>query len=578
MADVLFRYLLTARSQDRSWYQRAFLADERLLAAALESLVETAALRVEVASQHARIRRAHVIAWPSRLAEIQFYDQPEPRAPEAPHLETRSEAFPLRETLEVTSCDGCKGTGVIDCVCGTGEVTCSSCQGLRNFGSCVACGGSGRVSCSRCHGNRILAHERCGGEGKIASYQEEIHSYAVKRQIHTVLPQNHPARLDGAIEKWLEEHDEVLPELSNEAITAHLGYCTDLAKGVVTAAERAREVRENRARADSETCLFVETRFRCVPVSACTLRSERSASAEELWLVGRGAQAIELRPQVRPDRWKVAGWPGLLIGLLGGAETFAELHGASLFLSPASLSVLGAAAAGAASLAGMVAAGVGLKRVWFGREDPVRTIVVLPCAGSSTLYLPCLAAVGSWLKRIEILDRSYKATLETLVGNPRPPHQSQTVVMRTWDDRLVRLIEIAQPGRLEQEELARMAQAADGVVFLEDAEHAADALRSNIHGATLARPPEARLIIETGTGEVRSGDATPDFPPAEPPPEALSLETIRRAYIREIDFTPDWPAVFEEMWSPLASVLAGKRPALHRRRAAEAGSLPAEAP
>ena len=64
-------------------------------------------------------------------------------------------------------------------------------------------------------------------------------------------------------------------------------------EGIIAAAIRSRDVRENRARVDPETCLFVETRSRCVPVSACTLRSERSGSAEEFWLVGRGAQAIE---------------------------------------------------------------------------------------------------------------------------------------------------------------------------------------------------------------------------------------------------------------------------------------------
>ena len=55
MSDVLFRYLLTARRRERSTWRRLLLADDPLLEAGIEQLVETAAARVEVTSQHERV-------------------------------------------------------------------------------------------------------------------------------------------------------------------------------------------------------------------------------------------------------------------------------------------------------------------------------------------------------------------------------------------------------------------------------------------------------------------------------------------------------------------------------------------
>jgi hypothetical protein len=566
MADVLFRYLLAARSRDRGWLQRVFLADERLLAASVERLLETAAIRIDIASQHMREREATVVAWPSRLPHVQFYDKPEPRPPQAPQLETRSEAFPLRSTLQVDPCAECEGNGYLKCSCDRGRVSCGWCSGTGRQRvqdtACSVCGGDGLLTCGDCRGSGNVQHMRCGGEGKVATWREKIYSYTVKRQSQTVSPVDCPPRVAAAVEAWLEEHDEVLETLTGEAASTQLGYSTAHANAVVSLATHARDVRVHRAKTDPEECLFVETQSRCVPVSACVLRSERWARREEFWLVGRGAEAIELKPAARADRWKLAALPGLALGAASAAEMLAQLHGFSL-LAPELLTGAAAAAATGLSMLGFAAAGIGFKRMWMGQGDPVRTIAVLPCAGQSTAYLSCLASIGAFVHRLDVLDRSYKTTLEALMGTARAPHQSQTIVLRTEKGELVRLIEIAGCDQLAPVELEHMARTVDGVVFLEQPGHLADELRGRLRSASPARPAEASLML-SGVGE----------PAAE---NTVDLERIRRAFTREIDVVIEWPAVFSELWSPVGSIVAGHRVALARRHSHASTRLPAEA-
>ena len=101
MSDVLFRYLLTARQRERSAIRRLFLADDPLLEAGVEQLVETAAARVGVTSQHERVDTREVTVPASRRRSVRFYDVAQPNRPQAGHFEQRSEEFPLKGTLKV---------------------------------------------------------------------------------------------------------------------------------------------------------------------------------------------------------------------------------------------------------------------------------------------------------------------------------------------------------------------------------------------------------------------------------------------------------------------------------------------
>jgi hypothetical protein len=143
------------------------------------------------------------------------------------------------------------------------------------------------------------------------------------------------------------------------------------------------------------------------------------------------------------------------------------------------------------------------------------------------------------------------------MGTARPAHQSQTVVVRTERKELVRLIEIPQAEKLSRAELARMMEAVNGVLFLEEFDEHADTLRAEMHAATATRPPEVRLLIEPGQIQADEHGLGPSA--------GVALEAIRRAWTRLDDRAMDWAAVFERLWSPVSMLLSGLRVPLSRR-------------
>lgn len=551
MADVLFRYMLAARAHDGAWHQRAFLADERLLAAGVERVIETAAIRVEVVSQHARVARASVVVPASKVHDVTFVEEVWPDEPEAGRFETRTERFPLAGTLKVEQCEPCRGAGIVNCGCqGTGQVTCARCNGTgRVFGEtrCSGCHGDGHNRCERCRGRGFFKHLECDGEGKIASWDEEVRTYTVKRVRDALLPPEAPLRaMATAADEWLAKHGDVLPGISEDAFSAALGYFTPELGLMLAAARRVESTFQLKARTDPEPCLFSAVRLQCVPVSACLIRAERSGVVSRFWLVGRGEEAIEIRPRSRIDPWKSVGWPGLFAG---GVAAFGLPTAGAAMLPLTAVAALG-----------LGVAGVGLKRFLVGSGEPVRTVAVIPCSGQPTLYLTCLTTLGGYLNRLELRDRAFKTSIESMMGSPRPPHQSQTVVVKTDRDELVRLIEITQADRLSRPELARMMESVNGVLFLEDPEHSADALRKEMHIATAVRPPEVRLLVEADQSEADEHGLAPGG--------GVALEAARRAWTKEAPRQLDWPAVFERLWSPVTMVLSGLRVPVIRRRLA----------
>ena len=115
MSDVLFRYLLTARRRDKSVFRRLVFADEPLLEAGVEQLVETAAARIEVTSQHERVTRRQDTVPASHRHRVRFFDVAQPNRPRPGRFEERFEEFPLGPTLKVYTCDGCGGSGKVRC-------------------------------------------------------------------------------------------------------------------------------------------------------------------------------------------------------------------------------------------------------------------------------------------------------------------------------------------------------------------------------------------------------------------------------------------------------------------------------
>jgi hypothetical protein len=174
-------------------------------------------------------------------------------------------------------------------------------------------------------------------------------------------------------------------------------------------------------------------------------------------------------------------------------------------------------------------------------------IAVLPCSGERSVYLPCLAAVGSLVGRLEVLDHTYRKDLQSLLGEAQPPAQSQSIAVRTGSGQCVRLIEVAQPERLSRGEWSRLARAVDGVIYLATQESTEGALRSRLERSVEHAPTEVLLHVDAGSLESDPAGRTGG--------NALALEAIRRSFTHRSETSLDWPAVFDVLWKPVSSVL-----------------------
>jgi hypothetical protein len=544
MSDVLFRDLLKAREHDRSWLQRAFLSDERRLAAGIERLIETAAIRVEVVSQHERISLETVTGPASRQRKIRFVDDPQAHPPDPNHPVSRVDRFALRSTLQVRTCLGCRGSG---------EGRCDHCSGT----GALLGGHEAQIrSCEQCHGTGSTRHHECGGEGEVATWDEEVHAYTLEKHADTFLPEEAPSSARKAVEEWLGAHHDSTSDSLQKSAFAALGYETPELLSVIRRAEMRQSSYEHAARTHAARCLFVNARYSIVPMSACYARSEITSRQTRSWLVGRGRDAIELAPRPFVDPWKAMTWPGLAVGSATGLEAWMQLHGTSLALPFAATSAAVPAVLTGLAVAGLSGAGVGVQRILAGHRRAVRTIAVLACGGEPTLYLPCLAALGSHVRALEVLDRLWRRNLESLLGEAEASSFSRTLGLRTAHGDVVRLIEVADPHRLTPEEARRMTEASQGILFLETPESPQESLRSRIHSATTLRPTELSLLLDAHAEEADQRGRTPG--------NGLALGAIRRAFVGETKHTFDWAAVFVELWGPLSALLSereGQRPA-----------------
>ena len=169
-----------ARERDRSPYQRFVATDEQLLEAGLEQLVESAAARLTIRSQHEVHFRRNVEVPASEHLETTFYDAAEPERPTPGEVEDRTDVFPLRATLAVGTCGQCRGKEEISCgrCRGQKKISCLRCRGTgqssigtigtRGRSACHICGGSGSRQCSGCRGRGVQICSACCGEGETA--------------------------------------------------------------------------------------------------------------------------------------------------------------------------------------------------------------------------------------------------------------------------------------------------------------------------------------------------------------------------------------------------------------------------
>ncbi len=556
MSDVLFRYLLTARRRERSTIRRLFLADDPLLEAGVEQLVETAAARIGVTSQHERVNRRQVTVPASRRRTVRFFDVAQPNRPQEGHFEQRSEEFPLKSTLKVYRCTSCRGSGKVRCwTCsGRGVVSCPRCGGSgRSQGNdgrrrtCGGCGGSGRLTCGTCGGARRVTCNQCRGEGRLASWEVEVYQWLKEYRSKDEMPLSaDESRVRKAFDRWLGLGQEQVTSFKPAAVVAHLGFETPEALDLAARADDLRRRLEKNAQSSSNRYLFHRSDRWIAPVGYTVVRLD--GKARFYWLVGRGEQAREVTPKGKPDGVKVMGWFGAGSGSLLGFESFTAAFEQALPLLE-SLQLFGDVSFGWLASGSVVGWSMALAGVQRGRrrKPPVPAIGLIVASGRPTAYLTCLAYLGSYLGRLKVLDRAYDLQSEHLLGRMRPNRQSESLGIELADGRRIRLVEVANPEGISAERLTMMAKALDAIMILEQPAHTAKELLERITAAASPPPRIGRLMIDDQRGLNDSETALP-------------LEAVRRAFVEDLG-TVDWQAIFDRMWQPLSGLLepsAGK--------------------
>ena len=541
MSDVLFRYLLTARRREESTVRRLFLADDPLLEAGVEQLVETAAARVEVTSQHERVTIESVTVPASRRRTVRFYDAARPDRPREGEFERRTEKFPLAGTLNVYTCNSCGGAGRVRCprCSGRGRVGCGVCGGSgRTRGSdgkrrrCGGCGGSGRRSCGTCGGSGRVTCGSCRGEGRLASWQVEVYLWLIEKRAEDELPLPvEAARVLRAFRSWLRKNPESVASFEPAAVSDHLGFETREALRVAAQADEHRRRLEDEARKSGDRYLFHRTGRSIAPVGYTVVRL--AGKARFYWLVGRGDEAREVTPRGRPDGVKCLGWTGLGSGGYMAVESF-QAYDPALPLLESLAFASGAAVSWAATL-------IAARRVRR-RRPPLPTIGLLVASGRPTAFLTCLAYLGSYLGHLQVLDRAYDIQSQRLLGRMRPNRQSESLGIELADGRRARLVEVASPGSLSPDRFRLMAQALDAVIILEQPNQTAADLASRIAAVGEPAPRIGSLAIDDGRDVSAAGAALP-------------LEAVRRAFVEDMTGDLDWQLLYDRMWRPIGELL-----------------------
>ncbi len=575
MSDILFRYLLMARQRDHSSYRRFFARNDQLLGAGVEQLVESAASRVSVRSQHERHRIEDVEVPASEHHSVRFYDAAEPEPPETGQFEERHQVFPLRRTLVVDTCSSCLGKAKTPCgrCHGQKQLDCRRCRGSgrsqsvaslgrSGFGAgrCDACGGSGRRRCPICVGSGIQVCVRCKGEGETAKWKAENYWWSIEDRSASQHPLEDP-RLVEAFESWFETGVDQVESLAPEVAAEHLGFESPDSQAVVARAAADLSRLEEEARESADRYLFHRTECLLSPAGYTVVRE--AGRAHYFHLVGRGEKARNVEPRERLDPIKTFGWLGLGgTGLVGWEATvrLIELFGPKVldaFQIAAAAPVNGLATLAATSGVFLLA-GIGRMRRC---PPPVLTVGLFPASGQPTPYLTCLAYLGSYCQRLVVLDRIYDVQLERLLGTMRSEGQSESLVVELGDGRRVRLVEVARPARLSDEQLGLAAEAFDAVVILEEKE-ASEPAEAGRERSAIALEARLRTIADhlpatgrrtsLGIGLLRvdrAVDADLEDETAQP------LEAIRAAFVEALDDRSGWAGRYERLWQPIETLL-----------------------
>ena len=511
MADVLLHHLLLVRQRERPWHQRLFYADDDLSGEGIEHLRRSAAFQVELLSQH-RSSEQIVASRPAskRPSDKEFEDSS--TLPPAPgSFQEKEVRLHQRETLQVADCKTCRGKGIL---------------------RCEDCFGTG-ILCNTCDGDgRVLCHT-CLGEGMVVQWVVLVQQWTVEQRGATVLPRDDLPLLGETVESWFQEvGGELLPDLEPETLRQHLDVVPDA--GLLLRVKATQDALLKKSQSSKEPFLHHSFRVRAVPIGYALQRS--GLTAQESWLVGHGPQAQLLLPRKKQlDPIKGAGWLGL-----GSGGAMAALSVMPVLPVPDPLLLAGGALAGMATLAG------GYRT--FGPRRPLPILISANAGGRATGWLSVLAYVGSYTRRLRVLDRDYGERLALLRGGESPRNQSQSLTVELENGRRARLLEVDGLWDRAPEVIELIERVADGFLIFEPSAGQAFPLAERLRAIGGGRGETPLHIVPLDSGE--------DLPPGPAlPGDPLPVDAIRQHFVTSFDRSIDWEALFDHLFAPVERLL-----------------------
>jgi len=504
MQDLQFRYALMARARRDAFWRRLILADTDWLGAGLQDVSHSAAADIRVTGQYERIGWESVTKPASKRHSVFFYPEADPTRPQYPHFERKTERFPLQHSLRVEDCSRCHATGQVSCSCNNGKVECGTCWGSGKVET-----GNGNRPCSTCYGRRVVDHGLCGGTGQVrcprcegetivATWSVQVHTFSTEDFGQQLFPDDPPSwRLKRAFGSWLDHGLGRIGAFDPQSFEGAVGYANEDTELVRQRAVSATSGLEQQA-ANAGGYHWHVTWRRAAPCGR--LRVRDAERRHDWWLVGSGAQAVEVRPVERPDAWKVFGWLG--VGGIASAVGLA-IEG----LDPILVTLLAA---------GSVLA-TALLPLRMRRKGPrYRLVALLSPSAACTGYLSCLVSAGARLDAVSS-DQTWEHHFKALDGGVIS-EACRTLTLHSADGSLVRMIEVS--GRMDQLE------GVDGVVVLDDGSGGSSAL-----ARTAADAGFSPVVASIGEG---------------------SLDHARSALRECVEPEAGWQALFDRLWEPVA--------------------------
>lgn len=512
MADLILDFLLLRRHPPPRGLARLWAPADPGERAGLRAVEDSVFVRFEVRSQVARHEVEQVEAPASAQARERFVSAATPDAGQALGMRESVQRFALARTLRVATCPACQGKGSVPC---------------------DACQGKGAPACPECQGKGQRKDPRCQGEGRVATWTQETFSWTVLRHQVELQPVQPPQPLvREAVDRWLATHDETIPGLEPEQVAAHLGDPSPAAQAIVQAAR----LELSRVRQEVATGPGRVTEQQVAAwLIPCGYLLQAGSQPRWHWQVGRGDQAITWGPPPVREQTPIAG--ALAMGALVPFALDAVVRGLGLpWPSLARLWTGFAAVPASLQVAAVLLAWLilGLVVVDPLRRPPGLRVVAVLATQGRTSYLPLLAAVGSLLRAWDVTDRLYADQALALSESPSPAHrEALALTLRIPGFGPLRLVEVAWPQALSDDQLVAMLRTVDGVL---------------VHGppGAVTQDIQARIALHS--------------PPGSPPPvmrmgTVQDLEGWRAAWIDPTCPAPDWRSVLGTLWAPIQALL-----------------------